>query len=350
LTITAQYQQYFRVTYNANTSAFSNGDLTWVEPNIYYAGDTVTLLGNKAVGAGLVIPAGYSFAGWCMDKTGTGLKYGPRADLIPTLDMPAGDVTLYALFTSLNQPLHVTYDANASKFNNGDKTWVDTNVYIKGDKVTAVGNKAAGSGLVIPAGYSFAGWSMDKDGTGIKYGPRADLTSTFVMPGGDVTLYAQFIAQTFTVKFVDWNGTLLNAQTVEYGSAASAPDDPARVGYKFIGWGVDFGNITGDLMITAQYQQYLHVTYNANAAAFSSGGAAWNDPNDYLEGDTVTALGQKQAGTGLVIPAGYTFAGWSMTPDGVDGLRYGPRSDLTSTFVMPGRDVTLYAQLTRNAK
>jgi len=232
LTVTAQYQSTFHVTYDANISAFNDGAATWVDPNVYYAGDTVTLLGNKTVGAGLVIPAGYNFSGWCMDKSGTGVKYGPGTAFTSTLNMPADDVTLYAQFTPQDQLLHVTYNANTSKFSNGDTTWVDPNVYSKGKTVTVLGNQSAGSGLIIPPGSSFAGWCMDKTGAGIKYGPRASFTSAFTMPGSDVTLYAQFTTPSFTVKFVDWNGAVLSAQSVEYGNAAAAPADPVREGYR----------------------------------------------------------------------------------------------------------------------
>lgn len=59
--------------------------------------------------------------------------------------------------------------------------------------------------------------------------------------------------KTYTVTFVDWNGTVLKTQTVEEGSSATAPSSPSRVGYNFTGWDKDFTNITSDLTVTAQY-------------------------------------------------------------------------------------------------
>lgn len=58
---------------------------------------------------------------------------------------------------------------------------------------------------------------------------------------------------TYTVTFVDWDGTVLDTQTVSYGNAATAPADPVRPGYTFAGWDVDFSHITSDLTVTAQY-------------------------------------------------------------------------------------------------
>lgn len=60
----------------------------------------------------------------------------------------------------------------------------------------------------------------------------------------------------FTVKFLDWDGTLLcPAQTVPRGDAAIEPDMPTREGYRFIGWDMDFDNVQSNLVVTAQYEK-----------------------------------------------------------------------------------------------
>lgn len=60
--------------------------------------------------------------------------------------------------------------------------------------------------------------------------------------------------KTYTVTFVDWNGTILKTQEVEQGSSATAPNNPTRDGYNFTGWDKTFNNVTSDLTITAQYE------------------------------------------------------------------------------------------------
>ena len=86
-------------------------------------------------------------------------------------------------------------------------------------------------------GYHFVGW--DKGFTNVTE---------------DLTVTAEYEINTYSVTFVDWDGTELDAQTIEHGSAAVAPADPARTGYTFIGWDVDFDYITGELTVTAQYE------------------------------------------------------------------------------------------------
>ena len=88
------------------------------------------------------------------------------------------------------------------------------------------------------AGYTFTGW--DKAFTNV----TADLVVT-----------AQYSANTYTVTFKDWNGTVLKTQQVQYGGAATAPANPTRTGYTFTGWDKAFTNVTANLVVTAQYVQ-----------------------------------------------------------------------------------------------
>lgn len=57
----------------------------------------------------------------------------------------------------------------------------------------------------------------------------------------------------YTVTFVDYDGAILGTDKVHYGTAATAPEDPTREGYNFVGWDNDFSNVTDDLTITATY-------------------------------------------------------------------------------------------------
>jgi len=69
-----------------------------------------------------------------------------------------------------------------------------------------------------------------------------------------ITLSVKNTIQQFVVNFVDYDATVLKAETVNYGNDATAPTDPVRAGYVFTGWDVDFTNVTSDLTVTAQYK------------------------------------------------------------------------------------------------
>ena len=56
-----------------------------------------------------------------------------------------------------------------------------------------------------------------------------------------------------TVTFLDYDGSVLKTEMVEDRKSATAPVDPTRDGYTFVGWDVDFSNVLSDLIVTAKY-------------------------------------------------------------------------------------------------
>ncbi|MCL2517306.1 MAG: cohesin domain-containing protein, partial [Oscillospiraceae bacterium] len=57
----------------------------------------------------------------------------------------------------------------------------------------------------------------------------------------------------YIVKFVDWDDNELKSEVVPHGSAATAPDEPTREGYRFIGWDKNFSNVVDNMTIKARY-------------------------------------------------------------------------------------------------
>lgn len=72
-------------------------------------------------------------------------------------------------------------------------------------------------------------------------------------------------ANTYTVKFFDWDNTLLGlSQTINEGESAIAPTVPNRPGYKFTGWSADFSSVTQNMDIYAQYEPLVNYTVTIN--------------------------------------------------------------------------------------
>ena len=72
-------------------------------------------------------------------------------------------------------------------------------------------------------------------------------------------------AVTYTVTFVDWDGTVLKTEEVGSGGSATAPE-VSRYGYVLTGWSVDFTNVRSDITTVAQYEiaNVLAIKENGN--------------------------------------------------------------------------------------
>jgi uncharacterized repeat protein (TIGR02543 family) len=135
----------------------------------------------------------------------------------------------------------------------------------------------------------------------------------------------------FDVSFLDWNGVELKTENVRFGSSATAPEDPIRKGYNFVGWDTDFTNVTEDLTVTALYEKIpvsiesYTVSYHPNGGL----GAVPVDMSRYYPNDPVTLPN----GTGLT-KEGSTFVGWSLASGG---------TVMSDSYRMGNGDVTLFA-------
>lgn len=88
-------------------------------------------------------------------------------------------------------------------------------------------------------GYSFAHWNTAPNNTGksLSNGAGATKDNTGASPGGTVTLYAIWTANSYTVTFNANGGTTPTAsKSVTYDSTYGTLPTPTRAGYRFDGW------------------------------------------------------------------------------------------------------------------
>lgn len=60
---------------------------------------------------------------------------------------------------------------------------------------------------------------------------------------------------TYTVKFYDWDGTVISTQTVREGDSAVLPENPVKEGYNFLGWDKSVSNIREDTEFYADFEK-----------------------------------------------------------------------------------------------
>ena len=139
-------------------------------------------------------------------------------------------------------------------------------------------------------GYTFGGWNK-ADGTAWDY--ASDKVTD------NITLYAKWAANTYTITFDTAGGSEIAPITQGYGTVITAPEAPTREGYTFIGWDKEIPTTmpAENMTVTAQWEinQYT-ITFDTNG------------------GSEIAPITQDY-GTAIVSPAdptreGYTFIGW----------------------------------------
>lgn len=60
---------------------------------------------------------------------------------------------------------------------------------------------------------------------------------------------------TYTVKFYDWDGTVISTQAVTEGESAVLPENPTKDGYNFLGWDKSVSNIKEDTEFYADFEK-----------------------------------------------------------------------------------------------
>jgi hypothetical protein len=107
-------------------------------------------------------------------------------------------------------------------------------------------------------GTTFARWTAAPTEYAANLADAAAISTTFTMPGVDVTLTPVYVPKTYTVTFdLGVHGARTGGgelvQTVTCGEAAVAPEFTVDRDWEFTGWDAALGNITSDLTVAAQY-------------------------------------------------------------------------------------------------
>ena len=170
--------------------------------------------GEKAIEPDVPSRQGYQFTDWYLDDT----KYDFNTAV-------TGNMTLTAKWTANSYT--ITFDTN-------------------GGSAVAPITQDYGTAIAAPAnptreGYTFIGWDKEIPET---------------MPAEDMTLTAKWTADQYTITFDTDGGSEIAPITQDYGTAITAPADPTRGGYTFIGWdkAIPATMPAGDMTITAKWK------------------------------------------------------------------------------------------------
>ena len=239
---------------------------------------------------GLTRPDGNT-GSYFMWLDGNGKSYEP-GDSVPA------DVT--ELTVQWTAPTYtVTLHANGGTINNGNVT-----------------EYTYGVGATLPTdvtrtGYTFKGWYYNENLTG------SPVTAIGDTETGNKEYWAKWEINQYTVTVKPENGEADITITQDYGTPITAPADPTREGYTFIGWDREIPTTmpAEDMTVTAQWE------INRYTITFDTAG-----------GSDIAPITQDY-GTNITAPAdptreGYTFIGW----------------DKAIPTTMPAENITVTAQ------
>ena len=120
-------------------------------------------------------------------------------------------------------------------------------LYLEGNLVTIIADAPT-------AGQKFVGWQKGSTGEIVS----TEMTATVEVGTANETYTAVYgDIETYTVTFVDYDGSVLKTATVEKGKGATAPAAPSREGYVFKGWDKAFDNVTANITVMAQYEEII---------------------------------------------------------------------------------------------
>ncbi len=151
-------------------------------------------------------------------------------------------------------------------------------------------------------GYTFNGWYTDAAFT------SALVEGITLGSHGEITLYANFSINKYTISFESNDGTDVEPIKQNYATSVSAPEDPAKTGYKFVGWYSNsaltnkytFTTIPAEnITLYAKWELVSYkITYNLDGGTNAS-----QNPKTYtITTATITLLAPSKTG--------YTFGGW----------------------------------------
>ena len=174
----------------------------------------------------------YTFAGWT-----------------PKIETVTGDATYQATYTKEANTYTLTYDLDGGEWEN-DTTYTYPKKYNEEVEVKADPTKE---------GYTFVGWMSAEVEV---------VNGKFTMPAKDVTLTAQWEANTYKVTY-DLNGGEWTETTNEFPYEYKATVEvvktvPTREGYKFSGWRSEEVTIENDAFTMPAKDVVLKAVWEAN--------------------------------------------------------------------------------------
>ena len=260
--------------------------------------------GEKAIEPDVPSRQGYQFTDWYLDDT----KYDFNTAV-------TGNMTLTAKWTANSYT--ITFDTNG-----GSAVAPITQGYDTTINAPAAPTKT---------GYTFMGWEPEIPAT---------------MPAEDMTITAKWSINQYTVTFDTDGGSAVAPITQDYGTAITAPADPTREGYTFIGWdkAIPATMPAGDMTITAKWKDSEKPTGEIKISENSWKSFLNNITFGLFFKDTQTVTITAADNSGEAVTVEYLLSNKELTKAALDGMTF---TAYTAPFsIAPDNEYIIYVRLT----
>jgi uncharacterized repeat protein (TIGR02543 family) len=269
---------------------------------------------------------GNTFVGW-FKEAGLTNEWKFNTDTVTE------SITLYAKWTPIRYT--VRYDKNAGDAE-GESIADSSHTYDVEKTLTP--------NVYTRAGYTFVGWNTASGGGGTPYSNSQSVKNLSATDGAEVTLYAQWKNNAYTVTYVPDGGSPVPAnRPADYGSTISQPAPMTKNNYRFDGWYTDSEKtisavfpitVTGNITLYAKWIPGMYtVRYDKNASDATGSTADSNHTYDVEKALTSNGYFRE----------GYDFTGWNTAPAG-NGTPYSNSQSVKNLSATDGAVFTLYAQ------
>ena len=226
---------------------------------------------------------GYHFIGWANTADATEVQFADKAVVSKLVSTDGETITLYAVWEA--NKYNVSYDGNGA-----------TSGAVENSEHIYDVEKTLNQNAYLKTGYTFLGWAKGSDAELPEYIDCASVENLTLVNGEDVTLYAVWQANSYTITFNINGGTgAIEGLAATYDSKITLTKNTiTREGYTFLGWSTNKNDIAP---VYVDEQEVINLAESGSVTLY----AIWEE-------HTYTVIYDANGGVGEIEPSVFKYS------------------------------------------